>query len=305
MEKRIESYPSIYNVGHKAIAQLLFDDVVVEEKVDGSQFSFGVKDGELYCRSKGQQLVIDNPEKMFAAGVETAKALAPRLMDGWTYRGEYLQKPKHNTLCYSRIPEQHIAIFDIQTGPESYLDPDEKKREAAGLGLEVVPLLHGGSLSTFDALKGLLDFDSFLGGCKIEGVVIKNYRRFTEDKKAMMGKFVSEAFKETHRGEWRKNNPTKSDIVDAIIDAFRTEPRWRKAVQHLRERGELTESVKDIGALMKEIGVDVHTECQDEIKDRLFAYAWPKIQRGITAGLPQWYKDELAKAAFAETESVS
>ena len=36
------SYPSIFNLGHKAIQNLLTVDVNVEEKVDGSQFSFGL-----------------------------------------------------------------------------------------------------------------------------------------------------------------------------------------------------------------------------------------------------------------------
>ena len=35
------SYPQIYNLGHKAIAGIFDDDVLIEEKIDGSQFSFG------------------------------------------------------------------------------------------------------------------------------------------------------------------------------------------------------------------------------------------------------------------------
>ncbi len=36
------SYPKIYGLGHKAITELLSDNVMVEEKIDGSQFSFGI-----------------------------------------------------------------------------------------------------------------------------------------------------------------------------------------------------------------------------------------------------------------------
>jgi hypothetical protein len=38
------SYPKLYAMGHRAIADLLLDDVIVQEKVDGSQFSFGLFD---------------------------------------------------------------------------------------------------------------------------------------------------------------------------------------------------------------------------------------------------------------------
>jgi hypothetical protein len=110
------SYPSIYNFGHKAICDLLKHDVLVEEKVDGSQFSFGVFKtvGEddpditapvmLRVRSKGAVMHPDAPEKMFTKAVESVKEREHLLTLGWTYRGEYLQKPKHNALAYDRVP---------------------------------------------------------------------------------------------------------------------------------------------------------------------------------------------------------
>ena len=63
MSNLIHSYPTVFAIGHKMIADLFNGSVVVEEKVDGSQFSFGVIDGELVCRSKGQQIVVNAPEK--------------------------------------------------------------------------------------------------------------------------------------------------------------------------------------------------------------------------------------------------
>ena len=49
------SYPQIYALGHRYITELLLDPVLVEEKIDGSQFSFGVFEVEgehqLRCRS--------------------------------------------------------------------------------------------------------------------------------------------------------------------------------------------------------------------------------------------------------------
>lgn len=74
--------------------------------------------------------------------------------------------------------------------------------------------------------------------------------------------------------------------------------RWNKAVQHLKERGEFTESPKDIGPLIKEVQHDIAEECSDEIKDALYRYAIKHIQRGVVAGLPEWYKEELLKSQF-------
>jgi len=139
---QINSYPSIYALGHRAISDIFASPPVIEEKVDGSQFSMARINGELVCRSKGKDLVVEAPEKMFLRAVATAKGLD--LHDGWTYRGEYLNSPKHNTLAYSRTPEKNIIIFDVMTGPETYLTPTEKRAECERLGLECVPCFYDG-----------------------------------------------------------------------------------------------------------------------------------------------------------------
>lgn len=296
------SYPSIYALGHRYLEELLLDPVLVEEKVDGSQFSFGVFeiDGEqiLKCRSKGAQLNIIAPDSMFERGVNAVKAMQDQLHVGWTYRAEYLAKPKHNALAYDRIPNNHIIIFDINTAEEAYMPYDDKASEAARLGLEVVPIMHHGMVEDLQHFRTFLDRTSCLGGQKVEGVVIKNYARFGKDKKVLLGKFVSEAFKEVHAAEWKAANPNRADIVQALIEALRTPARWNKAIQHLREAGQIEDSPKDIGLLMKEVAVDVSEEEMDAIKDKLFDWAWPQIRRGITRGLPEWYKEQLLAKQF-------
>lgn len=299
------SYPSIFALGHRVLGDLFSDPVLIEEKVDGSQFSFGVFEGRPRVRSKGQEMHLDAPEKMFEKAVETVKEISLQLHPGWTYRAEYLQKPKHNTLAYDRTPERHIIIFDINPAHESYLPYDEKAAEAARIGLEVVPRLGTGIIESPADLLALLETTSVLGGQKIEGFVVKNYARFGHDKKALMGKFVSETFKEVHNGEWRKNNPTTSDFIDTIVAKYRTPARWAKAVQHLTEAGALERSPRDIGKLMKEVSTDVLNECYAEILQDLFRFAWPKVQRALTHGLPEWYKAQLLEAQFAPTEDVA
>lgn len=294
----INSYATVFAIGHKAIEGIFSGPVVVEEKIDGSQFSFGFIDGELQCRSKGKQLILDAPEKMFTKAVATAREIAPLLHPQWIYRGEFLASPKHNTLAYDRTPNANIIGFDIMTGEESYLMPEEKALEFQRIGLETVPVLYQGVVTGMEMFNEFLQRTSILGGSKIEGIVVKNYNLFTIEKKIALGKYVSEGFKEVHAGEWRKENPTGQDIVDQLIVRYKTPARWAKAVQHLKEQGILTGSPKDIGPLMKEVPADVLKECEQEIRDILFAHFWKNIQRGIVAGLPQWYKDELAKSAF-------
>jgi hypothetical protein len=272
----------------------------VEEKVDGSQFSFGVFEGELRVRSKGKQMEPDSPEKMFLPAIATARELAPILKDGWTYRGEFLGKPKHNVLAYDRNPDRYVILFDINTGEEQYLGPEEKAAEAERIGLEVVPVLHNGVVSDAEALLAFLDRVSVLGGQKVEGFVAKNYARFGPDKKALMGKHVCESFKEIHAGEFRKANPTQGDIVQRLIMRHRTPARWNKAIQHLKERGDLENSPRDIGKLLNEIKSDVEKECFEDIRAELWKHFWPQVERAIVAGFPQFYKDTLLRSQFTE-----
>lgn len=294
------SYTKIFSLGHAAIKELFLDPVLIEEKVDGSQLSFGLIAGELKIKSKGQELILDAPEKLFAKAVEYIQSIQTLLHPEWTYRAEWLSKPKHNCLVYDRVPKHGLIIFDINDGEESYLSYEQKQQEAARLDLEVVPKLFEGMVENAEQLTVLLQTPSVLGGQLIEGMVIKNYKRFGIDKKVLMAKHVSEAFKEVHAADWKQQNPLAGDILQLLILKYKTPARWMKAVQHLKEKGLLEHSPRDIGNLIKESQADLEIECTEEIKEALWEWALPKIKRGVSAGLPMWYKEELMKTQFEE-----
>lgn len=293
----LHSYPNVYQLGHKLVSNVLDGYVLVQEKIDGSQISFGIDNlGDLRIRSKNKEIDIEHPDDMFRLAVEWIVKNRSNLQAGWTYRGEYMQKSKHNTLAYSRVPRNNIILFDICDGLESYLPYSRVKNVANYIGLEVVPLFAKGVFTEADILElkdEWLSRESILGGTKVEGVVIKNYNVFTAEKKVAMAKLVRDDFREQNATNWKAAKPSTADVVQKLIDTYRTEARWQKAVQHLRDSGELQGEMRDIPALMKEVSSDVLKECKDEILEQLFAYAWPKISKGITRGLPEWYKSQI------------
>lgn len=292
------NYPSIYNLGHSAINELFLDDVLVEEKVDGSQFSFGIFDGVYRFKSKNRELFDNQSAGMFNCAVDVVKTLP--LHDGWTYRGEYLQKPKHNTLAYERVPNQYIILFDINTAEETYLTRSEKEYEANRIGLEIVPVLYEGKIHNTQIIDDMLNSTSILGAQHIEGVVIKNYLRFGKDKKVLMGKYVSEKFKE--RNSHRPT--TRGDIITNIINTYRCESRWDKAVFHLRDNNILENTPTDIGKIIVEVHRDITKECKDEIMEKLWGAYYKTIVGGITKGIPEWYKNKLMNTMFPPTKEV-
>ena len=292
----MNSYPKIYNVGHPALDGFFDEPVDVEEKVDGSQFSFWLDEDTVQFHSKRVEIY---PEAagMFDAGVQHILSIQDRLATGFVYRGEYLRKPKHNALTYDRVPNGHVILFDVMTDPERYLERDQLVHHASILGLEVVPRLFAGKVDRPAMVQEWLEQKSVLGG-QIEGLVFK--RRvgtpWGRDGKALIAKHVCEKFREVHQG--KKFKVPKQDTINAIVEHYRTEARWRKAVEHLRDEGKLENSPRDIGALIKEAQEDLVAECHAEIKALLFNSFKKQILRGAVRGLPEWYKDQLLQGQF-------
>ncbi len=300
---KIPTYPKIYALGHRALEDLFHDDeIVVQEKIDGSNFSFMQSEGELYCRSKNAELPIDTTGGLFGPAVETAVDLWERglLKEGWIYRGEAVCKPKHNTLTYDHAPKGGVILFDIERALESSIHPIDFEEATLALGLEHVPAFRLPDSPTEEDFLRLLEIDSCLGGTKIEGIVIKNPFRFGVDGKRLMGKYVSAKFKEVHAERWKRDNPGRKELVESIIDGIRTEARWEKAVQRLNELGIREHSPKDIGALVKIVPPDIQSECEDQIKEILFKHFWQQISRGSVRGLAAWYKEKLLKEQFED-----
>ena len=289
---RSYSKPLALTHKHAEVLRVHGPHLVYQEKIDGSQFSFGLVDGVLRFRSRRVE-VFEAGAGMFDKAVACVKAVEGLLNEGWTYRGEYLRAPKHNTCAYDRVPKNHIILFDIDMGHCDYLTPDEAATEAIRLDFEYGRTWD--SPGPFD--PAWLKEPSALGGPCVEGVVVKDYASIGADGKVSMAKVVREDFKEVHALEWKRKHPTKGDIVATIIEAYRTEARWEKSVQHLEEAGELLNAPQDIGRLFKEVAADVEAECVDEIKELLWQANRKAILRGVGRGLPDWYKARLNERA--------
>jgi hypothetical protein len=301
------SYPKVYALGHHLLDGLLTpgDPIVVQEKVDGSQFSFmETEDGELIMCSKGARVYPEAPAGLFSNAVETVCKLhrLKKLRPGYIYRGEAFLRPKHNVLQYDRVPHGHIMLFDVQRPNLAFVPPDALEDEAGRLGLEYVGhTVVAAEDITAERLNEWLQCVSQLGatsGVLREGVVLKNYNRYGRDGKPLFGKYVSERFKEVHRETWKVRPGSSKDAIERLITDLRTDARWEKAVQHLAERGELLREPKDIGSLIREVQADVKEEELDYITKRLLDWALPAILRGVVRGLPEWYKRRLADTAM-------
>ena len=298
----IKSYPKILPLVGKYSDLVLGVEVEVTEKVDGSFFGFGLDhEGKLHCRSKGQAISVEAPPDLFRPAVEHVVSVQDRLPKGIIYYGETLKTTRHNTLTYDRVPKGHIALFGKfdwdRTGGSDY---EALVEAAAYLDVDVVPLLYKG---TFDSMEQYADLfrssgESFLGGAAMEGIVVKDYTRPMEFAGMIYPltvlKLVGEAFKEKH-----SNNPDwkpQKDVLEECLNQYKSEARWHKAVQHLRDEGKLLGEPKDIGPLMAELWRDVVEEEKENFKEELYQIYKKRLAHKVQAGFPEWYKDYLLNA---------
>ena len=316
--KLLPKYTKVRTLGSSRTERAMVGEVVIQEKIDGSQFRFGLnEDGELVLGSKGVNWEYQAWDKMFALGAEYVTSIADKIkmtfMPDTYFFCEYLNKPKHNTLTYDRVPKNNLILFDVMFNGE-WIGQDRKSLEmhAFDLGIDVVPELWRGTVEVkrigagekFDRTKGWEHLDflknminttmSFLGGVQIEGVVIKNYHEFLElggHEYPLFTKYVRETFKEQHDKAWKSKSP-KFTLQDYMV-SFATDARWEKAIQHLRDEDRLDISPKDIGPLIKEVQKDIREECVDDIKDFLYKMFIQDLLRMSVRGLPDWYKDKL------------
>lgn len=294
---KLPSYGKVQHAGTRHVANILDGPYFVQEKIDGSQMTVGVIDGELFCRSKGAVLDLDCTNKQFKDAVEHFKALHKqgRLLEGAVYRGECVSKPKHNVLCYDRVPDGCFVLFDAQLPTGEYARPDELARVADLLGVSFAPCFATPELpSTAADVRTLASGPSFLGGPR-EGIVIKRYdvEDPTQPGTPLKAKVVDAEFKERMTG--KKSRTGDPDPVLALGASYAVEARFRKAVQHLRDEDKLEGEPRDIAPLMRELNRDLEEECGEEIKDELFKIFRKKILRESSNGFPQWYKNELMK----------
>lgn len=295
--KNLPSYSKILTLGSAYTENALVGEVIVQEKIDGSQFRFGISnEGELVIGSKATIIGHPDENKMFKKGVEYILSIEDKIRKfpkNSYFFGEFLQKPNHNVLKYERVPKNNIVLFDaIIDG--SYSHRDMLNEYANMFEIDLIPELFKGIIN-LEQLKQIIEnTNSYLCGELVEGVVIKNYKQtilLGGNVFPLFTKYVRESFKERHRVEWKISS--RKETIEEYIKSFKNEARWQKAILHLQEKGELEKSPKDIGKLILEIQHDIKTEEEENIKQFLYNRTIGDILRVSVSGVAEYYKDKL------------
>lgn len=275
----------IYRLGadrsHARLHETVAGLVRVDEKIDGSQITFGVFDGRLLIRSKGRDMSNDEPAGMFGAGLTAIRAVASRLPHGVTFHGEYLQKPKHNVLAYERVPRNHVVLFDAVSAGQ-FVDPSSLAGLCETVGA-FEPVQH--RYMHLSEVTPAAFQTSQLGGVP-EGVVIKH--------NGVAAKLVSVQFHEVKEDKTTRTRPNpQADLAVTLANKYCPPARYIKAVQRLKENGQWHGDKRDIGLLRREVSADLEGECGSEIRDWLYENTRKALLRQALSPLTEWYEQYL------------
>ena len=291
------TYPKVKRVGDHDVKDIFSDPndaVVVQEKIDGANFRFMVKDGNIIFGSRSRQLTNDKGEdadvdKNFKRCVEYIREMLQDKdltdYDGMIFFGENCVK---HTLDYDWDSIPPFLGFDIyDTNTQVFLTWWEVRCIYYQLGLKVVPeviLAHCSDVKNDIQSRGL---DSFIGksyyaspssdDTKMEGVVVKNY------DKQMFAKYVRDEFKEKNAkafgGSPKYNKVDDTDNAEFIFK-YCTNARIEKIIfSHINEGKPL--DMKLMGSIIKDTYLDIIEEEWREILTSNWKLDFKKLRKAI------------------------
>jgi len=189
----IPSYGLLPHFNDKKLKYIFNEAVVVEEKIDGWQISFGVFEGERWIKTKNV-LSTEGDEIWQPLQTLWESLLDLGLHEEWTYRGEFIDRHRMHKITYDTIPRGQVIIWDIDKASGDYLMPEQKLFEAIRVGFDCVVPVFVGHIKAVTRLPSLVPKTSVLGG-RVEGIVVKNYYR-QHNKKLLKGKYIVPEFRD-------------------------------------------------------------------------------------------------------------
>lgn len=183
-------------------SQLLVGEVVVEEKVDGANLGFSVReDGTLRGQSRGSYIDLDSPRGQWRPLQSwlsaTRDALVDALWPNLMLFGEWCYAV--HSVHYTRLPDWFLTfdVYDRDRG--EFWSTDRRNALAESLGIATVPEL-GRGRQTVDSLRALLGQSQLTDG-PAEGLYL---RREVDGVLSGRAKLVRPEFVQAVEAHWSK-----------------------------------------------------------------------------------------------------
>lgn len=246
------------------------DDIVIQEKIDGSNASFIYDDtsDSIIAFSRNYMLDSENSLRGFWEWTQTLDKELLKSVIGTKLKvfGEWLTK---HTVSYPEDKYNRFYCFDVwDIDNNCWLSQDESMKIAELLGLTYVPVFYTGKFTKWSDINAFIGRTD-LGGEEGEGIVVKNMTNSNYTK------LVSEKFKETHSPKRRQ--PTEKQMQAQtqqsedmkIAASVVTRARIEKILHKMVDDGLIPENWgrNEIGIIMKNLGKLVYEDCLKEEPD--------------------------------------
>lgn len=190
-------------MGPKEVTELLADDVVVEEKLDGANLGFSrAPDGSLRAQNRGQYLAVPRAGQFRRLSdwmASHGEGLADALGDDLIAFGEWCAA--RHLLDYPTLPDWWL-LFDVYDRREGkFWSTRRRNALAAGRGLATVPCLTRGRQTLASLIDLVADGHSRYRDGALEGIVV---RREDDEWLRARGKLVRRDFTQSIDEHWRR-----------------------------------------------------------------------------------------------------
>ncbi len=281
-------YPKIKILGHEDNEDILAnpeDEIVIEEKIDGANFRFMLKEGRIIFGSRTQSIGDDQKEiggnwKRCVEFIKSKHAEdTTHFFESYIYYGECCVK---HTMAYNWETMPPFLGFDIyDLKEEKFIDCLEKEDVFADAGLPEVPHI---KIVKAKDIKELTDADVpeskyyaiSTEDKQAEGIVLKNYKTQT------MAKYVREKFKEANRETFGGGKKYAENDDERIVAMFCTNARIDKCTFKLLDEGFKIE-MPLMATLPKKVIEDIYEEHWNEICMSSWSVNFKNIRKKVTA----------------------
>lgn len=203
--------------------------VYVFPKIDGTNGSIWIENGEIKAGSRNRELDIENDNAGFYQWVLNQKCFYDffKVFPNARLYGEWLVP--HTLKTYREDSWKKFYVFDVMRDDETYINYEEYIKILSEFNIDYIPAICKIENPDISKLPELLQKNIFLikdnSGIG-EGIVIKNYDYKNRFGRITWGKIVANEFKDNHS----KNQDfgiaelkQKSNIEEKIINKFLTE----------------------------------------------------------------------------------
>ena len=301
---KVLTLPSIDSVTPGKLGNIIESDhVIIQEKINGSQFTIFKKDGELHFYNRNKE--VGPKGDPYVNAYLSLQKRKDFFEDGFFYHGEAMKTTTTNNAAYKRMPRYYWIVYEIQRADGSLLTPDEMTVALQNTGIEMTQVLYDSHKNKSVPVQEVIDqlmaqiesgiLESCLGGIP-EGIVIKVLNSVRDGKISNYRfKQVRPIFAEMSQDRRNKiEQVSDADFIREIGEIYNTDGRREKARQHMKEKN--TYNYKNvnanIGTMVHELDDDLLKEAEEDIKNMLFIRFFPEISKVARGDVPTFLRNK-------------